>query len=502
MKLLFQSLAFITVLFIATQTSANDKDAIFSEIRQGHFTKAKTMIDQVLFDTAQGKKNVPATDLLELKFQKERMDRIVLNFSAKEEDVLKYIRGYYSDRTPEEFSNQLSKWKRSKELEVMLIDGKERYFRAAATNLFLIDKDAGERRRIKDALQKEKQFYRTHIPAVRESAQKSQSSTGIEPRTFTVTYTLRVPADTIPAGEVLRCWLPYPHRNHRRHTNVELLQSNFDNGIVSPKDFEHSTIYGEKVAVPGEDTIFQIKFKYDSTAETFDLRNAKIKSYDKNSDVYKKYTAERETHVIFTPEIQELSQKIVGEETDPVRKAERIFDWVTKNVPWASSREYSTMENIPMYVIENKHGDCGMQGLIFITLCRYNGIPAKWQSGFMLPPGGINLHDWAEVYFEGIGWIPADPSHGAYSMFHENAQADRFFLGGIDTYRLIVNEDYSCRLYPAKTFPRSETVDFQRGEVEWRGGNLYFNQWKWNIDVVDSDQWTVDIFPSFPRRRE
>jgi len=32
---------------------------------------------------------------------------------------------------------------------------------------------------------------------------------------------------------------------------------------------------------------------------------------------------------------------------------------------------------------------------------------------------------------------------------------------------------------------RSEIVDFQRGEVEWRGGNLYFNQWSWNFNVEE-----------------
>ena len=38
-------------------------------------------------------------------------------------------------------------------------------------------------------------------------------------------------------------------------------------------------------------------------------------------------------------------------------------------------------------------------------------------------------------------------------------------------------------LFPAKIFLRSETVDFQRGEVEWRGGNLYFNKWDYFINV-------------------
>ena len=48
---------------------------------------------------------------------------------------------------------------------------------------------------------------------------------------------------------------------------------------------------------------------------------------------------------------------------------------------------------------------------------------------------------------------------------------------------MVVNSDFSQALYPAKKYPRSETVDFQRGEVEWHGGNLYFDQWHWAMDV-------------------
>jgi hypothetical protein len=57
-----------------------------------------------------------------------------------------------------------------------------------------------------------------------------------------------------------------------------------------------------------------------------------------------------------------------------------------------------------------------------------------------------------------------------------------FYLNGMDSYRLIFNDSYSQPFYPAKVYPRSETVDLQRGEVEWRGGNLYFNQWDWKLE--------------------
>jgi hypothetical protein len=56
-------------------------------------------------------------------------------------------------------------------------------------------------------------------------------------------------------------------------------------------------------------------------------------------------------------------------------------------------------------------------------------------------------------------------------------------MTGIDSYRMIVNDDYSSSLFPTKKYPRSEIVDFQRGEVEWRKGNLYFDKWKWNLEI-------------------
>ncbi len=127
------------------------------------------------------------------------------------------------------------------------------------------------------------------------------------------------------------------------------------------------------------------------------------------------------------------------------------------------------------------HGDCGIKTILFMTLARYNGIPAKWQSGWMMHPGEINLHDWGEIYFEGIGWVPVDQSFGIVDS--ENEAVKYFFLGGIDAYHFIVNDDYSKPLFPAKIYPRSETVDFQRGEVEWRGGNLYFDKWDYEMEI-------------------
>ena len=57
-----------------------------------------------------------------------------------------------------------------------------------------------------------------------------------------------------------------------------------------------------------------------------------------------------------------------------------------------------------------------------------------------------------------------------------------FYFGHQDSYRTIVNLDYGQRLIPPKNSFRSEPADFQRGEVEMDGKNIYFDGWDYNIE--------------------
>ena len=56
---------------------------------------------------------------------------------------------------------------------------------------------------------------------------------------------------------------------------------------------------------------------------------------------------------------------------------------------------------------------------------------------------------------------------------------------------MIFNLDYGCELVPPKKSMRSEPADFQRGEVEMDGKNLYFDQWKYDMQI--------EVTPDEPR---
>lgn len=410
-------------------------------------------------------------------FEQEKMNRTRIDFSKTKEQVVEYIRRYIPDVNEE----QLLQWENDKSLECMTIGGQKMYFNNAAPNLFRINKDALAIKLAKDglALDGKDKVNAIHVPQVVNEV-KAKRENLVLPVKMRVKYTLTVNPDAVPEGEEIRCWLPFPRTDQLRQTDVELLNASEKKFQIAPARYKHSTLYMEKKQEKGKPTIFSAEYEYTSRAEWHQLKPEDILPYNKETSLYKEFTAERKMHIRFTPRIKELANKLVGDEQNPLLKVKRIYEWINQ-MPWASAREYSTLDNIPEYVLENKHGDCGQVSLLFITLARYCGIPARFQSGFMMHPGGKNMHDWAEVYFEGIGWMPVDQSFGLFDS--GNVDEKYFFMTGIDSYRMIVNVDYSSSLFPQKKYPRSETVDFQRGEVEWRGGNLYFDQWNWNIEI-------------------
>ena len=93
--------------------------------------------------------------------------------------------------------------------------------------------------------------------------------------------------------------------------------------------------------------------------------------------------------------------------------------------------------------------------------------------------GYANLHDWGQVYLAPYGWVPMDVTTG--QLDSDDPSLRWFYLGGLDAYRIAFNDAISTPFDPPKQHFRSETVDSQRGEAEWRGGNLYFDQWDYGF---------------------
>lgn len=399
------------------------------------------------------------------------MGRIRKDFTMTPEEGLKQIKAKMPNVTQE----QIAKWKRDSKIEYMVIDGKEWWFRKSVRNLWLL---ADELKEDHDAEKWE--TYNTRRRYYLEAMQSPADANGLRDwRHIVVRFYLDVNADAIPAGETLRVWMPFPYQNLRQR-NIKLESSNYP--VTYSEGSKHHTVYMEAKTEKGKPTHFEYTFSYD-VAERHIAQDdllAMLEPYDKNSAEYKEFTGNYPPHIVITDDTRALAREIVEGETNPVLQASKIFNWISSRYPWAGAREYSTIKNMPEYVMANGHGDCGQVALMYITLVRSLGIPARWESGWMLHPDEINWHDWAETYFEGIGWVPTDQSFGRSAV---GTPMNNYYATGIDVYRMASNEAIGDKLSPEKKFIRSETVDFQPGEVEWRKGNLYYDTWKSHLEV-------------------
>lgn len=470
-KLLF--LLVLTVMVSACQTPVQKKVEVKDlkqMVHEGHFKKASSLIDSLVKSGA-----LTGKDSAKAVYLKDLMHRIKLDFSKSEKQVREELHRYYPSLT----DSQMNAWEQTGALEMRLIDGQKRFFRNAVPNLFRIDSAEAKVKLKVDgpAIDATREFCKVYDKKIVEAGKSLTKH-------FEFTYTITVKPNAVPCGQVVRCWLPFPRISEPRQNDVKLLStSQKDFQLAVNKDNLQRSLYMEQFARQDSPVVFSYKASFDTHTQLVSLNPAEAEPYDTTTALYRNYTAQRPPQIIFSDDIRKLTNQIVGEEANPIVKARKIFNWIDSNIPWASALEYSTFDNIPEYVLKYRHGDCGMQTLLFMTMARFAGIPAKWQSGWMIYPVELNLHDWCEVYFEGIGWVPVDPSFGRLNVPQEAVR--NFYFGGYDGYRMIVNDGFSQPFTPTKEFPRSEPIDFQRGEVEWSGGNLYFDQWNYHMDIKE-----------------
>ena len=445
-------------------------DRVAASIDSGQFEAAETAISRALdeSDTAAGTR-------AGLRFQRERMRRILIDFSLDADDVKASVRRQIPDLTDGEFA----RWDDHGLFERQVIDGRLLYFNRSPSNLFRLSTEALARRSEQTSLTDgPMETLNAYHREVRKAALEEEQSS-VLPRRVKVTQSLTVDADAVPAGETVRAWIPLPRVLPGHQEDLRVLTSEPVTRDVAPESVMQRTVYFEKTAEAGQPTGFSVSYELTVFAQYNEIDPDRVEP-GTITPALAPYVAERPPHILFNESLRLMSRQIVGDETNPWRIAQKLYAAVDE-ILWAGAREYSTITNISDYALHAGHADCGQQTLLLIALLRHNGIPARWQSGMVFSDGEYwNLHDWGLLYIEPYGWLPMDVTFG---RFGDSQELEWFYLGGLDGWRLAFNDDYGTDFTPPKQHFRSETVDSQRGEAEWEGGNLYFDQWRYGFEA-------------------
>lgn len=283
--------------------------------------------------------------------------------------------------------------------------------------------------------------------------------------------------ETSETGKTVKVYIPIPALC-QQVKNINIIKTEPQVKFVSPVDYPQRTVYFEK-EVCGEDE-FSVEYSYENHVVYNSLDAEKVPENQPDFD-----TEELAPHIVFSPYLKKLATEITLDEKNPLKKARAIYDYITTKVYYSFVREYSTIENIPHYAALNLKGDCGIQALLFITLCRLSGIPARWQSGLYVNPYYVGSHDWVQFFIEPYGWLFADCSFGGGAYRAGNTKKWNFYFGNLDPFRMPANSKFQYALAPGKKFLRADPYDNQRGEVEYQDKAVYFDGFEAESSIVE-----------------
>jgi hypothetical protein len=187
------------------------------------------------------------------------------------------------------------------------------------------------------------------------------------------------------------------------------------------------------------------------------------------SDIVSTYTTNESMYRLESQTIQDAAQMAIDGASTPYWMARNIHDFVAKRLTYLNNGQWDDAETVYL----QQHGSCSEYTVLYIALCRANGLPARYAGGTRQRQEGVYIdtvfHRWAEVYLPPYGWIPVDVTHDdtggePVHTFFGALTDDRFVttVGGGNSEYLGWNYHYAYTYYwsgsrPNRTRERSFT---------------------------------------------
>ncbi len=388
--------------------------------------------------------------------EKERLRRLPTQYPWDRATAIGKLRSLVPDVTEAEFDL----WELQGRIDFIYVQGEKRYFLRFHRSLA---KQPDIMPRTSAGLKKENEWLDPMIDEIR--------SHGSLTRRITLKTSVYLDeADFVP-GEYL-VHLPYPARSAQQ-SRIELLAGDPDG--LCEENAPARTAWWRRNAETWRK--YGLTYRYVSSIRYADPLNAPAPEaplYPEALPPCADDLSESGAYLRFTPYLRDLAAKLTDGVADPARKAWNIYEFVTTKVAYSFMRDYFQIDDLNEYCAVNGRGDCGLQALLFIVLCRIAGIPARWQSGLAIDEDYVGSHDWAQFYLPGWGWLFADPSYGGSAYRAGAAERHRFYFGNLDPMRMVANRVFQAPLTPEMHALRVDPYDNQSGEMEHIGAEMPF----------------------------
>jgi len=416
--------------------------------------------------------NAPEALKQRLEFTRLCAEDTVNAFKLTPEETFARAQEKIPDLTQAEFASLTD----DRTLDWHYIEGERRYRNNCLSNLLRTRSEYAAREKGLAIQQERQEECRALDKIIRTIKEQRQVRVRTELReSITLNSSRLVPDETI------RIWLPMPV-DSLPTVQSRIIKSSHPPLFIAPGNAPQRTAY------------FEVPYKKDLTV-SMDLAWETVMEYKKpdpalvtadlpEGDVTEADLAEVAPHILFTPYLKALTREIVGNEQNPLLKARRIYDFITTKCTYRFMPPYRSIPDIVGYFCSNLRGDCGVQALTFITMCRCCGIPARWQSGLYTAPVSCGMHDWAMFYAAPYGWLYADCSFGGSAYRAGSTERHDFYFGHLDPWRLPLASRFQAVFDPPTRFMRYDPYDNQVGEAETLSRRLSADELDQSHDLI------------------
>lgn len=136
--------------------------------------------------------------------------------------------------------------------------------------------------------------------------------------------------------------------------------------------------------------------------------------------------------------VKDLATSLVAGSKTDYDKAKAIEQYLSKTYPYNLDVR-STPRNrdfVDYFLFDLKQGYCSYYASAMAVLARCAGLPARYVEGYMLPPEptkespttyivtNMQAHAWVEIYFEGYGWLPFEPTSPFVANFYSSDKSE------------------------------------------------------------------------------
>jgi transglutaminase-like putative cysteine protease len=259
--------------------------------------------------------------------------------------------------------------------------------------------------------------------------------------TFHYAFTVR----NLPAGKKVRIWIPAAQSDDYQEVKIISAKGDLPLKKTSESKYGNQIYYAETSSTPSElhfDVVYDvIRHERVALGQTAHMVSASLSTTEKQQDL------EPDALVPVTGLPADLATKVTQGKTAPLDKAHAIYDYVFTTMRYDKTGTGWGNGDV-LYACDAKKGNCTDFHSLFIAMARSQGIPARFEIGFPLPPDKhsaeiAGYHCWSDFWIDGKGWIPVDISEA-----WKHQEKRDYFFGSHDVNRVQFSMGRDLRLNP------------------------------------------------------